>query len=144
WLRGRTGKDALRWKGGRTLKCGYVMVHMSDHPRADLNGYVREHVLIAEAALGKSLPPGAEVHHVNLVTSANGNNNLVICQDSAYHHLLHARLRALRGCGNPALRTCKYCHAWDDPRNLYGEGQNQYHPACKNNRQRDRYAAREG
>src|SRR5215831_11652702 len=57
WLRGRTGKDALRWKGGRTLKCGYVMVHMSDHPRADLNGYVREHVLIAEAALGKSLPP---------------------------------------------------------------------------------------
>ena len=53
----------------------------------------------AAAALGKPLPAGAEVHHH---TYDGHNSQLVICQDSAYHHLLHSRMRRL-GYGRPVL-----------------------------------------
>lgn len=68
------------------------------------------HVLVAERAIGKPLPPGAEVHHVNGVKSDSRNANLVICQDSAYHHLLHKRARILKAGGDPnTQRICSYC-----------------------------------
>jgi len=52
------------------------------------------HVLIAEKALGKKLPPGAVVHHADGNPSNNKNSNLVICPSQAYHMLIHARTRA--------------------------------------------------
>lgn len=70
----------------------------------------RVHVAIAERALGKPLPPGAEVHHVDGDKWNNANKNLVICQDHAYHALLHVRARVLRLGGNPnTQRTCADC-----------------------------------
>jgi hypothetical protein len=51
------------------------------------------HRVIAEKALGKKLPPGAEVHHVDEDKSNDSNNNLVICQNRSYHKLLHKRAR---------------------------------------------------
>ena len=66
-----------------------------------------EHVLIAERALGHALPAGAVVHHVNEQTLDNRPSNLVICQDGAYHQLLHSRMRVLRAGGNP--NTQKQC-----------------------------------
>jgi hypothetical protein len=74
---------------------GYALVHAVDHPKADKDGYVREHVLVAERALGKFLPPGAMVHHVNEVKADNRGANLVICENHAYHQLLHRRMRKL-------------------------------------------------
>lgn len=65
------------------------------------HGSVLEHVLIAERALGKPLPPGVQVHHVDENRRNNANANLVICQDQSYHHLLHRRARVLRAGGNP-------------------------------------------
>ena len=52
-----------------------------------------EHIVVAEKALGKPLPKGARVHHVNLDTHDNRRRNLVICPDEAYHQLLHKRMR---------------------------------------------------
>jgi hypothetical protein len=43
-------------------------------------GAVFESVLIAEKVLGKPLPEGAHVHHVNEIKDDNRNSNLVICQ----------------------------------------------------------------
>jgi HNH endonuclease len=57
-------------------------------------GRVGLHVLVAEKALGKPLPKGAIVHHVDGNTLNNAPSNLVICQDQAYHCLLHKRQRA--------------------------------------------------
>lgn len=46
-------------------------------------------------ALGKKLPPGAIVHHVDLNPFNNEPTNLVICPDTQYHMLLHERTKAI-------------------------------------------------
>lgn len=73
---------------------GYAIVRAPGHPKAsERGGWVLEHVIVAERALGKFLPPKAEVHHWNRDKQDNRNENLVICQDRAYHFLLHRRMR---------------------------------------------------
>lgn len=85
-----------RWKGGRRLSTdGYILIHLPDHPRST-RGFVLEHIVIAERALGRSLPRKAHVHHVNEVRSDNAGRNLVICEDGNYHKLLHRRMNAYR------------------------------------------------
>lgn len=61
-----------------------------------VHGYrVFEHIHIAERALGKQLPLGAIVHHIDENPSNNTPTNLLICPDQAYHMLLHKRMRDL-------------------------------------------------
>ncbi len=68
------------------------------------------HLAIAERAIGKRLPPGAQVHHVNGDRYDNRRTNLVICQDAAYHRLLHRRQRVISLGGNPdTQRWCAKC-----------------------------------
>jgi hypothetical protein len=56
------------------------------------------HVLVAEKALGKPLPKGAVVHHVDLDKANNDPKNLVVCPSQAYHLLLHKRMRDAARC----------------------------------------------
>lgn len=51
----------------------------------------KEHRLIAAAVLGKELPEGVEIHHVDFNRANNRNDNLVICESRSYHQLLHRR-----------------------------------------------------
>ena len=53
------------------------------------------HRTIAEKALGKPLDSKHPVHHVDGDKTNNANSNLVICEDNAYHSLLHKRQRDL-------------------------------------------------
>ncbi len=130
----RTGEKSTRWKGGRRLDGqGYVMLCRPDHPRANPGGYVREHIVMVEAAIGKRLRDGAQVHHVNGDRADNSRGNLVACHDQPYHQLLHQRQRALDGCGNPNWRTCYICQQWDDPSNL---NRRRLHPECERARAR--------
>lgn len=89
----------------------YKRVLMPRHRLANSKGYVYEHVIIAEQALGKPLPPRADVHHVDENTKNNARTNLVICQDRGYHKLLHARARIVRVGGDPNTHAlCGHCN----------------------------------
>lgn len=71
---------------------------------------IKTHIVIAEAALGHPLPPGAVIHHVDDNKRNNANTNLVICQDHGYHLHLHVRTRVVRAGGNPnTQRICAAC-----------------------------------
>lgn len=126
------GSARKQWKGGRgQTPAGYVSVSAPSHPKAH-SGRVSEHVLVAEAALGRWLPAGAEVHHVDGNPSNNAPSNLVICQDAAYHLLLHKRMRALAACGHADWRPCCRCGAYDAPSRMSSSGKVRqwYHLEC--------------
>lgn len=95
---------------------------------------VAEHIHICEKAIGKTLPKGAEIHHVNEVKHDNRPENLVICGSAKYHQLLHARQKAMDECGDPNKLRCRYCGFYDDPENIVlGKGcvGSGHHRACR-------------
>jgi len=103
-------EDHHNWNGGKTIdKDGYLLISDKCNPRANVNGYVREHILVAEKILAKQLPKNAVVHHVDGVKLNNSPNNLVICEDRAYHLLLHRRERAFKATGHPEYIKCYRC-----------------------------------
>lgn len=140
------GKPVKYIKGhnSRTHKSssnGYLSVGVSNHPRSlKRNGFLREHVVIAEKALGCLLPDKAEIHHVDGNKSNNNNRNLVICNDRAYHILLHCRTKALKECGNANWLKCCFCKKYDDPKNMKigKRPKDHFHAECKNKYQRER------
>src|SRR5712671_1621022 len=84
--------------------------------RQDYTDIYRERVRLA---LGKRIPRGAEVHHVDGDYTNNENTNLVLCPNRAYHKLLHIRTEAYVACGNANFRKCAYCRVYDSPSNLW-------------------------
>lgn len=124
------GKDHPQWRGGKTLSKGCLLIWDPSHLRSNQRGYVAEHIMIAERVLGKPLPPKAVVHH-------HTPEQLVICQDQAYHLFIHQRMRAFKACGNANWRKCTFCKQYDDPNNLTISGGNYvYHKKCATERER--------
>jgi hypothetical protein len=128
WVRGQPkrfiknhhvrGRHNWRWNGGTTSVSGYKMLATNKKNPSGGTKYKFEHVLVAERLLGRELPEGAQVHHVNGIITDNRPCNLVLCQDAAYHKLLHLRARALKECGHANWRKCCHCKRWDAPENL--------------------------
>lgn len=98
------GKYIFETSPGKHVLNGYVMVN------AERKKHVREHVAVAEAAIGKKLPRGAVVHHADGNKQNNQKDNLVICQDNNYHLHLHARQRLIDAGGVPGKdQFCGKC-----------------------------------
>ena len=129
------------WKGGRLVDTqGYARLRMPDHPHADSKGYVQEHVVVVCRALGRKMPPKAVVHHVDEDRDHNAGGNLVLCQDRAYHMLLHQRTRALDACGNANWRICSFCSRYDAPEKMRCIRKQAWHYDCRNARRRELWA----
>ena len=103
---------------------GYWMFEIDKRP-------VLRHILVAEKALGKRLPKGAIVHHIDEDRTNDLPSNLVICPDSAYHQLLHRRKRAIVACGHADWRKCQICKKYSPENELkiYSSGV-KWHSAC--------------
>ena len=116
----------------------------------DDNGYIviskggvskRAHVIIAEKALGKSLPKGAEVHHVDGNPANNNPKNLVVCLNHEYHGLIEQRTRAYNTSGHADWVRCCFCKQYDDPKNMYLHPTqlHMWHRSCNREYQRNLY-----
>lgn len=116
------------------------MVVKKDHPRANRNGHVPKHILVVESAMGKNLRLPAVVHHINGNKADNRASNLVVCNDTTYHMLLHARERARDACGDPNKRLCSFCKEYDFPENMYPNGYSYRHSGCARQYANARYA----
>jgi hypothetical protein len=140
------GANNPRWKEGKYVDGdGYISTLCKKHPRAVSNNYVRDHILIAEKVMGKYLPLSAMVHHVDGNRSNNANSNLVVCENSQYHALLHQRMMAFKACGHANWRKCAYCKQYDNPNNMVVPNKPQkaaFHKGCKNAYQMRRYYER--
>jgi hypothetical protein len=84
---------------------GYVMFAYPNHPRTNAKGYVREHILVMEAAIGRYVVWPEQIHHINGIKSDNRIENLQLCANHAEHFKLHRtkwdieRIKQLRNEG---------------------------------------------
>lgn len=110
----------------------YLTLYKPQHPNSNSQGRIREHVYKASLALGKPIPKGIQVHHIDNVSKNNVNSNLLICTAS-YHKLIHARTDAYNLSGDANNMKCAYCGEYDSPSNMY-KRPNQYqawHLSCR-------------
>lgn len=77
------------WRGGRHLLNGtYTVIYAPDHPCANKQGYVMEHVAVAYEKYGHAAPFGHVTHHINMRQWDNRPENLAYITKRA-HHLMH-------------------------------------------------------
>lgn len=74
----------------RVTHTGYLAVRMPNHPRADANGWVLHHIVIAEWMNGGPLPPRTIVHHGTGERDNNSPWNLFFMEDQGEHVRIHA------------------------------------------------------
>lgn len=74
---------------------GYVLVRFRGHRRADVRGYVYEHVLVIESALGRQLRTGESVRHLD----GNPGNNDPANLEVRSRPNLTAEVACACGCG---------------------------------------------
>ena len=85
------GDKNPNWKGGRVKYKGYILIYNHNHPFADNDGYIREHRLVMEEAIGRYLKPEEVVHHINEIHDDNRLENLMLFANNN-EHLKHHRL----------------------------------------------------
>mgnify|MGYP001589049144 FL=1 len=140
------GACNYQWKGGRVERSGDYSYVATMSAEGTVAKYRLEHVVIAERVLGKTLPTAVVVHHFNGNKQDNKNSNLVICQNEAYHQILHRRTRAFYACGNANWMRCVYCYQHDDLLNMIvltrknGRHIRAMHRKCRNAYDRELYS----
>lgn len=77
---------SLSVRGKKSTQNGYVFVNSDKYIRK------KEHVIVAENALGRKLKLGECVHHINGDRADNRKQNLLVCT-IGYHSSLHERMK---------------------------------------------------
>lgn len=76
----------------------YEYVIDKSHPRANADGSVYVHMIVAEEKLGRRLLPEEVVHHMDLDKLNNDPNNLMVFASNSDHSRFHAN-----GCNKDML-----------------------------------------
>ncbi len=71
---------------------GYTLIRKPEHPFCDCNGWVREHRLVMEEHLGRTLERHENIHHLNGIKDDNRLENLVVCSNSFHHSFFHKNI----------------------------------------------------
>ena len=82
------------------IKDGYILVYCPSHPRSRKNGYVPEHVLVAEKVIGRPLKPGEVPHHKDGNRGNNSPDNIEVFESNGKHISFHAQISETWGAGN--------------------------------------------
>lgn len=113
--------------------------------RRNIRNEDREYRMTVEKVLGKKIPIGVQVHHIDGNRLNNLNNNLVVCESKAYHFFLHTREKALKNSGDVNKRRCIMCGEYDDISMMRPKLQskckepNYYHIECSRMKRRESY-----
>jgi len=67
----------------------YKKVLIPDHDRSNQDGYVYEHILIAEKVLGRKLRKEEVVHHIDGNKNNNNPSNLIVFATQSDHAAFH-------------------------------------------------------
>lgn len=81
----QSGHKNPSWRGGRTIVGGYWYVYSPTHPLRTRSGYVLEHRLVMEKALGRRLERLEVVHHRDGNTQNNTLENLQLFPSNGRH-----------------------------------------------------------
>lgn len=96
------------WSIRKTVKKGdYLYAIVPEHPRATINGYVLEHIVVLENKIGRLLKEGEEVHHINENKKDNSPDNLLLVKKGE-HQRQHMLKRYPNG-REKVLLTCAFC-----------------------------------
>ena len=88
----RMGINNPNWKGGKIKHHGYVRILRPNHPRANRDGYVLEHIIIMEELLNRFIKIKEKVHHINGIRDDNRLENLYLCKDKSEHQKIEHSL----------------------------------------------------
>ena len=80
-------------KGWYLNSWGYIMIHLPMHPNSTCDGFVREHRVVMEEYLCRTLKREEHIHHKNGMKTDNRLDNLVLTSNKE-HYKYH--LDALR------------------------------------------------
>lgn len=95
---------------GRYESDGYVFVMAKDHPNANRDGFIREHVLVMERTLGHVINSKTHaVHHINEDRRDNRPENLQ-CLTPREHKRVHSGWRIVDGTWYKTCRGCRVEH----------------------------------
>ena len=88
------GKGNNNWGGGRwKVPSGYILIWDPEHPNANNDRCVREHILVMEKKLGRYLKEKEIVHHINGIKDDNRIKNLYLFSNSGSHTIYERNVR---------------------------------------------------
>ena len=93
-MRLRDEYGRFRETGETKYHKGYKVVYMPNHPHSRMNGYVYEHILVAEHKIGRPLKSLEVVHHIDGNKLNNAPENIEVLPSSADHTRRHWKERS--------------------------------------------------
>lgn len=91
--------STAKFKGGighkKKRSDGYIAVYFPEHPKSTKQGYIMEHDLVMECAIGRHLKDDEVVHHINHKRDDNRLSNLQLMTFKE-HAALHMKERHTR------------------------------------------------